>query len=903
MLRKVIIFLTILLIAFLGYFSYKLLKKQEIAVNSLIDAVPFDASLIIEVNRPQLLFDILYSPPIEAESFFNIPFIRDPLAKLKMLDSVASQDKDVKSAIRRAHSTIISGHQTGKDELDLIYYLKLNDEKEFNAISKIIKANIKAKGNISQHNYEDARINDVIIFNRKSGGFSYAYYRGMLILSKSSILVEEVIRQAKTNTSIRTKAGLETVIKTAGRSSPFNVYINFDYFPTLALNFIHSRFKPELDAIAKFAHWIELDCNVENNAIILNGFSSAENTNGFLSDIFQNQQPLDLTLPALLPSNTESFFALGISDYAKFQVNFSDYQKKNLANPDFDKKLINYKRSTGINLDTEFIKAFDNEICFCYYPGNDMLENNIFTVIKAKGNQEAKEFITLLSSTNKDAVDSSGTASVYDLSKNNIPQLLFGNIFGLNKNKYCSISENYIIFNDSAAQLNNFTRDFSERKNLSVNANYRNMVDLLSEDTYCYFYISPQAEQLYRYYLKYTSEQMRTQYRYGLSQVQAIVYQFGRNNDLFYNNAFIQFSPKTKGNVNKLWEVQLDNRLSSKIQLVKNHTTKETEIICQDKANNLYLISRNGEIIWKRKLDNRIISDIYQADLFANKKLQYVFNTSEKVIVLDRNGKDVEGFPIKLSQKASAGMAVFDYDNTRNYRFLVPLSDNRLHCLDRTGKEVAGWEKPVIGNRPAKIRHYSINKKDFIIIWDEHTIHFFDRKGEERIQPRKNIRVATNSDVFLNSTKNVFECTDSAGSINLIALNGDVTKMQTGIYPASHYYLTSDIDFNNIDDHLFFFGRKFEAYTTTGARIVNYPLSGEVNLLPKITVFNASSYLFTYTDTTTKKIFLNNQQGNNLIDTPLTGNSEVTFEALRNSDNLINLYYCNDNILTSVSVK
>lgn len=901
--RKVLTFFTILLIVFLAYFSYKLLKEKEVAVNALIDAIPFDASLIIEINRPEIVFDIVINPPIDAESFLGIPFIRDPLLKLRIIDSIASQNEKVVKILKRPHSALISGHQIGKDKIELVYYIKLNNEKEYAPIDDIIRENIRAKGNISQHNYEKAKINDVTIFNKKSGGFSYTYYRGMVILSKSSILLEEVIRQTKSQTSIRTKAGLETVMKTAGKSSPFNVYINFDFFPTLALNFIHSRFRPELEAISRFAHWIELDCNIDDNSIILNGFSSAENTNGFLSDIFKDQEPLILSLPGLLPSETESFFALGISDYPKFISNFSDYQRKNLTNPDFERKLIDYRNETGIDLTTEFTKVFDEEVCFSYYPANnETLQANIFTVIKTKGSNEAKQFVNeVATKTEKNVSDSAGIYST----KHNIPGLLFGNVFGLNKNSFCTYIENYIVFGDSVNYLKTFSDEFSQLKNLSSNLNYRDFTDLLSEDTYCYFYLSPKAELLYRNYLRYTSDQMLTQYKYGLSQVRGIVYQFGRNNDLFYNNAFIQFAPKPTGSITRSWEVALDNSLSSDIFLVKNHANQKNEIMCQDKSNHLYLISTEGKILWKRKLENKILGQVFQADLFRNKKLQYVFNTQSQIIAIDRNGNDVEGFPKKLKSRASGGMAVFDYDQSRNYRFIVPGVDKVLYCFDQEGKEVAGWKKPVIGLKPGIIQHFITSGKDFIVLNDEKGIHFLDRRGQERIKTSSAIRLGPNSGIFVYKGKggSHFECTDSSGTIYNISLSGNITKVQTGIYPWDHYYISADIDFDKSREHVFFHGRKFEAFTSSGARIANYSLNSNVNKQPEIVTLTDSSYLFTYTDTTVNKIFVHNQLGEALQDTPFEGNSGVTFDCFENSNALLNLYYCNNNILICVSVK
>ncbi len=901
--RKVLTFFTILLIAFLVYFSYKLLREKEVAVNSLIDAVPFDASLIIEINRPELLFDIIKKPPIDAESFLNIPFIRDPLLKLRAIDSIASQNSKVSSALKRPHSALISGHQMGKEEIELVYYLKLNNEKEYEPIDDVIRENIKAKGNITQHSYENVKINDVTIFNHRTGGFSYAHFRGMVILSKSSILLEEVIRQTKSQTSIITKAGLATVMKTAGKSSPMNVYINFDFFPALALNFIHSRFKPELEAISRFAHWIELDCNLDKNSIILNGFSSSENTNGFLSDIFKDQEPLNLMLPGLLPSGTESFFALGIDDYSKFKANFSDYQRKNLSNPDFEKKLADFNNETGIDLATEFDKIFDAEVCFSYYPANtDELEANVFNIIRTKGNNEAKQFINEIATpVNKNINDSAGVFT----SSYNIPGLLFGNVFALNKNTFCINVENYIIFGDSINYLKTFADEFSQLKNLSTDLNYRDITDLLSEDTYCYFYLSPKAELLYQNYLRYTSSQMLSQYKYGLSQVRAIVYQFGRNNDLFYNNAFIQFAPKPTGNITQKWELALENSLNSDIFVVKNHSNQKNEIMCQDKSNNLYLISSEGKILWKRKLDSKIMGRVFQADLFRNKKLQYIFNTPGQIIAIDRNGNDVEGFPQKLRNKASGGMAVFDYDKTRNYRFIVPCTDKALYCFDKEGKEVPGWKKPDIGLNPGTIQHFTTNGKDFIVLNDEREIHFFDRKGQERIKTSTPIRIGVNSGIYTKTGKGNyhFECTDSTGSIYNIALNGKVTKVQTGIYPPDHYYCNADMNFDHFKEHVFFYDRKLEAFTSSGARVANYSLISKVNKKPGIITLTDSSFLFTYTDTTVSKIFLHNNLGEPLEETPFEGNSEVFYDPLENSDAMLNLYYGNNNILICVSVK
>jgi hypothetical protein len=296
---------------------------------------------------------------------------------------------------------------------------------------------------------------------------------------------------------------------------------------------------------------------------------------------------------------------------------------------------------------------------------------------------------------------------------------------------------------------------------------------------------------------------------------------------------------------------------------------------------------------------------VFQADLFRNKKLQYIFNTQSQIIAIDRNGNDVEGFPLKLKNKASGGMTVLDYDKTRNYRLILPGADKTLYCFDQEGKEVTGWKKPPIGLKPGNIQYFTTNGKDFIVLNDENEIHFFDRKGQQRIKAVIPVRIGVNSGIFANNSKGSFhfECTDSTGTIYNIALNGNVTTVQTGIYPFDHYYSIADIDFDHLKEHIFFHNRKLEAFTGSGARVANYSLSSKVNKQPKIITLTDSSYLFTYTDTTVSKIFLHNNLGESLEETPFEGNSEVIYERFENSDALLNLYYGNNNILICVSVK
>ena len=153
----------------------------------------------------------------------------------------------------------------------------------------------------------------------------------------------------------------------------------------------------------------------------------------------------------------------------------------------------------------------------------------------------------------------------------------------------------------------------------------------------------------------------------------------------------MHFSKQKINQTRALWTTQLEAPILSEISLVKNHYNQQWEIAVQDQDYNLYLISTEGEILWKRKLEDAIIGTIKQIDVFKNKKLQLLFNTSNKLFLIDRKGRDVRSFPISLKHKTELALALFDYQKQRNYRILLSCGKHQ-YMFDQNGKRINGWK-------------------------------------------------------------------------------------------------------------------------------------------------------------------------------------------------------------------
>ncbi len=126
-----------------------------------------------------------------------------------------------------------------------------------------------------------------------------------------------------------------------------------------------------------------------------------------------------------------------------------------------------------------------------------------------------------------------------------------------------------------------------------------------------------------------------------------------------YHSVSLKYTAQIKEKALTVWESLLDTAVIIKPALVINHNTQEKEIFVQDASHKIYLINSTGRILWEQTLEGPIMSKIAQVDFFKNGKLQYLFNTADKLHLIDRNGNYVERYPVTLrSSRALCSVSI-----------------------------------------------------------------------------------------------------------------------------------------------------------------------------------------------------------------------------------------------------
>jgi hypothetical protein len=463
---------------------------------------------------------------------------------------------------------------------------------------------------------------------------------------------------------------------------------------------------------------------------------------------------------------------------------------------------------------------------------------------------------------------------------------LFGKPFSFINASWYIKYKGYLIFGESVQSLQNYLRNMKPGQRLSDDKDYDVFSKSISSESNIFIYSNiARSKNLLTSELNDNLSAIYNKNLEKFNKINAVSIQFESDKNLLSTNVYISSDPRIKKAGKNAWEVMLDAGISMKPQIVKSHVSNNNEIILQDNANNLVLINDEGNILWKRKLSGKILGEIHQIDLYKNNKFQFLFNTKEQLYLVDRNGKDVEQYPIKLKSAATNGMAVFDYDNDRTYRILIACENKGVFLLNTSGGKVDGWE---FGQTESEVnlpaQHFISDSKDYIVFGDKQNTYIVNRKGETRIAVKSKFDRNPGSQFFFekgqSEDKSYFVTTGPNGDIFLISLTGIVRKLTIRDFSSSHQFFYSDIDGDGKNQFIFADKNKLFVYNLDKSLKFEKKFDGDIgNTLNLYQVAKKSKYIGV-ADSGNGKIYLINSKGENIKGFPIQGNGQFTIGKL-----------------------
>ena len=461
--------------------------------------------------------------------------------------------------------------------------------------------------------------------------------------------------------------------------------------------------------------------NIFNDKILLNGLSFLDDSLKISNNIFKESSSSELKNYKITPKNTTSLKSYNFK-------NQNNYLKKVSKDEVEENRFSIILNNNSIEI-TEL--KLDNEQVF------------IFRL------DEIKLFKDYLINKNTISIKHRGFEIYNNTDLDINPFISFANF---NNKEKILLFKDCLVFSNNEQTLKQFINDNLNKNTLKINSNFNRLFSSISSfNTLNNNYFSGSNYNFFNELNLLNSKNDFTENSFQLVQ----------DNGIIHFNAVISKETKEDENlkISKLFDVEIDEEIIMYPHFVKNHVTKNLDIVVQDAKNNLYLISKDGKVIWKKKINQPILGKISQIDIYKNGRLQLIFNTKNKIYVLDRNGNNVKQFPKTFNDPITQPLSVFDYDKNKNYRLLVT-QGSELLMYDKSGKKVSGFKyKKSINKISSKPKHFRILNKDFIVFKIGNKMKILNRKGRERINVNDDINFS-NQNVFEYNDKLISTTTD-----------------------------------------------------------------------------------------------------------------------------------------------
>ncbi|MBW6536355.1 MAG: hypothetical protein K0B11_15200 [Mariniphaga sp.] len=912
--RNLIIVVFVILAVAAGYFYLTDKSNPFLKDTSIYKAVPVSAPFFFELNSIRNIpFDNSFINELEKAGFGNNWF-----SFLHEADSLIIAKDDLPKSLRNSSFLLVYG-TAGRNELVPLIITNSESNNRENALAKFIETVYSpANYNYSARDYGKHQITEITDKKNKEILF-FSFANELLLASPRAIIIEQAIRQLSSNGIQNNPYFLE--VNRSAISQNVSLFINHNWINSFFSGVLNRKTLEKTDEFGattrfqhaskaekfrEFAAWSEFGFQFNDRQLVLNGTSAADDSLHHFLSVFDNQQPVRSRSEDILPYNTSFFCSFSFSDKNSFFENLEEFFMHSPAYYHREERMKRFDRGLRANVRKVFQDMVKDEVIaatttipvdpsnkttlfILNTQGRSATEEQLQNLMVNYATRTETEFSNLYS---EFTVENETQLRIYRFPYPSFPGLWMGSPFELIDARFVTIYDNFLVFSNTEQGLQEYLLNMIRGSTLSRDNGYQRFRQSKMNRTNIHVFVDVNKAFSFRNeifasdLLKKIEEKEESLRRFG-----RINWQIQRNKDSYLNSLAIEFQPEMDENAQTTWQSQIGSNIATKPLLVINHNDRANrEIIFQDVQHNLHLVSASGFVRWSVQLPGPVLGEIKQVDYYKNGRLQYLFNTKEKLYLLDRNGKNVEHFPVTLKSPATNGVNVFDYDNNRSYRYFVAGEDRKIYAYDFNGKIIPGWnfsqtDSPVT----TPIQHFRVAGMDYIVFKDQSRIYIQDRQGETRISVSEQFKNSKSPLALnLNGTPKIV-ATDSGGKVYYLWFDGKVEEKKTARFSENHFFTVDDLDGNNIPDFVFVDGNELTVMDENGKKLFSQKLDWPIGHQPNIYTFAADLKKVGVTDATSNRIYLFNPDGKLHQGFPLYGNSEFTIGKLSDSSTGLNL--------------
>jgi len=844
--------------------GYSFLKRLKDPVIPAIKAIPDNAVCVIRFNNLMPLWDRLEGKNNIWKELQCLPYIKSLRKEVKRVDSLARKNNDIAEIFSK--NPLYMSWVPDRADYRLLYCINLNGPHRENLVDNFMHNNFSKGNTFVTHQFLDNEIFEI----HKAGKILCAYTvcKGIFIIGETSGLVEASLSAILTGISIENDPDFSRLDASSGKNVDANIFLKNSYFDNLVSPFFEDLLSQKLKMLSLSGDMISLDLTVKNDELLFDGYATSHESSQLLTKLFSDQPPQKITLTQICPANTAIMAFWGVKNALNYIRNYTDFINVNFHRRSFQDMCSYYDTTYNIDISKSFFKNIGNQFA-CIITENPNLGSSYryYGVFKAGDIDDLSNGLKAISVLPGDqSIAQRDSFAIRKLIPAGFLQDFFGRMFESLDSTYYTTIEDYVIISDSPLSLDLFISGYLSGKTLEKNLNYIDFSDNVSDEaTYCVYANIRKSYDLLTHLFNSKINSELSINRTSLINLQAVAFQLSSNRNRYYINAYVKHNSGYVEENPAVWEFNADTTISGKISVIADPRDSIRKILFFDVSGNLYMINRNGRLVWKKHIDEPPLSRVFLTSLKKDNKDYLIFNTANYIYIFDLAGKMPDFSPVRLPFPASASITLIHYQRNDDYRIIIPGKNQKLYNYMINGMPTPGWSNyhtEAILKNP--VEYFRFRDKDILIATDKNgKVYFINRKGTLLIRTTQPFIRAKNSRFFMHTLqkKQYLVTTDRKGKLVFISENGKIDIVTLNTFSEDHYFTVGDFDLDNRDDFIFFDKGYVYIYNHDKKKIFESALSGQPSASPLYMMNGKNKYYIVFPNAQCSNLVLLNEKG------------------------------------------
>ncbi len=551
--------------------------------------------------------------------------------------------------------------------------------------------------------------------------FTLAFKSKLMLFSPDGSLVEMALLKIAKHSNEIIKEDKLSFVKNSGAG--LNVYCNYKNLSNLIQSTCAEPYQNAFSILQNFAERAVYTISYNDEEVLLKGAAQTHETNFQYLDLLNSQAPIENNLRPILPDGIHFAYTIGYNGYSSFYKNVNEYLLNEKLYSPYKAYIDSLEKAVQMPFAEKLASKFGNHAALLAIDEPGLWKDSCYvTAIECADETGFRQLLQEMERAIQRKKDSDTTAQIVDSTSINtgIEKAYLGDAFkfyftdlfeGMEARYYINY-QGYYFFANNPQILSVLKNRWAAQKLLSKQANYNEFENKLSPNSNLEILVmNDHAPKFALNFLNNNWFSLINQNIGSYKRAQRMAIQFAGSNDkIFATQILIKFNISKPEKTEQVWAIPLDTCLMATPQVMYNYGLGTHVILAQDAKSQLYMIDREGKVLWKNKLDGKIISSIEELDLFNNGKRQWLFNTNHQIYLIDENGKNIAGWPVWIPTGTNYTVPVFDPNKDRNYQIFATGIYYKVSAYTSQGRLLPSWNpKEVFPNFKSSVGTFNYN--------------------------------------------------------------------------------------------------------------------------------------------------------------------------------------------------